>query len=155
MPSEKNKASVSTQRMSAVELYRNAFDRLKNNTPERLPKGSAVSQNNVAREAGSDPSALKKTRFPLLVSEIQKYVELHARNSPLSVRQMNLLARKKKRGLRERIEDVKKQRDHLASLLSEADATILELYDRIARLEIQLPDSNIRHIAPRSYKKNE
>jgi len=50
--------------MSAGDLYRAAFERLKNNKPERLPKGTPVSQNNVAKEAGSDPSALKKRAFP-------------------------------------------------------------------------------------------
>lgn len=128
---------------SAGELYRAAFERLKINEPERLPKGTPVSQNNVAKEAGRDPSALKKSRFPLLIAEIQKYVEAYDEESPPSVRQIRLLARKKNRGLRERMEEIAQQRDHLASLLSEADATILELCDRIADLERQLPTSNV------------
>jgi hypothetical protein len=139
--------------MSAGDLYRAAFERLKNNKPERLPKDTLVSQNNVAKEAGSDPSALKKTRFPLLIAEIQKYVEEQAQERPPSVRQVSLLARKKNRGLRERIGELTKQRDHLASLLSEADATILELYDHIADLERQLPASNVLPIDPRGRKK--
>ena len=108
---------------------------------------------NVAREAGSDPSALKKTRFPLLIAEIQKYIESHTEDRQPSVRQINLLARRKNRGLRERLEEIKQQRDHLASLLSEADATILELYDRISELEKQLPASNILSIDSRGRKK--
>ncbi|WP_240500395.1 hypothetical protein [Pseudomonas syringae] len=56
---------------------------------------------------------------------------------------VNLLARQKTRALRDRIEQVARQRDQLASLLSEADAKIIELYDRIAELERQLPASNI------------
>ncbi len=143
------------KRMSAGEQYRAAFERLKNNNPERLPKGSSVSQNNVAKEAGSDPSALKKTRFPLLIAEIQKYVEGHAEQRPPSVRQVSLLARRRNRGLRERIEEITQQRDHLASLLSEADATIFELYDRIVELERQLPASNVLLIDPRGRKKLE
>lgn len=102
---------------------------------------------------GSDPSALKKTRFPLLIAEIQKYVEEHAEERPPSVRQVSLLSRKKNRGLRERIGELTQQRDHLASLLSEADATILELYDRVAELERQLPASNVLPIDPRGRKK--
>ena len=73
MSSKKNESAL-TKRMSAVEQYNAAFERLKHNRPERLPKGALVSQNNVAKEAGSDPSALKKSRFPLLIAEIQKYV---------------------------------------------------------------------------------
>ena len=48
---------------------------------------------------------------------------------------MRSIARKKNRTLRERIAEVEKQRDYLASLLSEADAKILELYARITELE--------------------
>lgn len=141
------------KRMSAGDLYRAAFERLKSNKPERLPKGTPVSQNNVAKEAGSDPSALKKTRFPLLIAEIKKYVESHAEERPPSVHQVRSLARRKNRGLRERIEEITQQRDHLASLLGEADATILELYDRIAELERQLPTSNVLPIDPRGHKR--
>ncbi|WP_037055152.1 hypothetical protein [Rheinheimera baltica] len=140
-------------RMSASEKYRAAFERLKNNKPERLVKGTSVSQNNVAKEAGSDSSAFKKTRFPLLIDEIQKYVKSQLQDRPPSVREVSLQARKKNRGLRERIEEIKLQRDHLASLLSEADATILELYDRITELERQMPISNVLPIDPRGYKK--
>lgn len=68
------------------------------------------------------------------------------------MRQISLLARKKNRGLRERIEEIEKQRDHLASLLSEADATILELYDRIAELERQLPGTNVVSIDTRGVR---
>lgn len=153
MSSVKNNSNSRNQRTSAVENYRAAFERLKNNMPERLPKGAKVSQNNVAKEAGSDPSALKKTRFPSLILEIQKYVESFSEVIPPSVRQQNILARKKNRGLRERNYKIKQQRDHLASLLSEADATIIELYDRIAELEAKLPASNILNLDPRGSRK--
>lgn len=149
MSSGKYDLTDPAKHMRAGEQYRAAFERLKSNKPERLPKGTPVSQNNVAKEAGRDPSALKKTRFPLLIAEIQTYVASHAEDSPLSVRQINLLARKKNRGLRERIDEIEQQRDHLASLLSEADATILELYDRIAELERQLPGINVVSIDTR------
>lgn len=139
--------------MNANEQYRAAFERLKSNKPERLPKGTPVSQNNVAKEAGCDPSALKKTRFPLLIAEIQKYVELQTKERPPSARQLSIIARKKNRELRERLEQIEQQRDHLASLLLEADATILELYDRIAELEKKLPECNISPIDPRGYKR--
>lgn len=153
MSSVKNNSIIKSKRISAAEQYRAAFERLKNNKPERLPKGTLVSQNNVAKEAGSDPSALKKTRFPLLIAEIQMYVESYSKGQQPSGRQLNLLARKKNRGLRERIGEIKQQRDHLASLLSEADATIIELYDRIAELERQLPATNVLLIDPRGDRK--
>ncbi|WP_405118090.1 hypothetical protein [Pseudomonas leptonychotis] len=138
-----------TTRRSAADQYRDAFERLKLNRPQLLPKGTPVTQNNVAREAGSDPSALKKSRFPSLIAEIKNYVEQHAEERPPSLNQVNILARRKSRALRDRIEHVARQRDQLASLLSEADAKILELYDRIAELEGQLPVSNIISLDPR------
>lgn len=150
MSSAKQNPAKPSKRMSAGDLYRAAFERLKTNKPERLPKDTPVSQNNVAREAGSDPSALKKSRFPLLVAEIQKYVETHMEDRPPSACQVSLLTRKKNRSLRERMEVIAQQRDHLASLLSEADATILELHDRIAELERQLPASNVVSLEPLS-----
>jgi len=136
-----------------VDLYRAAFERLKENKPERLAKGTPVSQNNVAKEAGSDPSALKKSRFPLLIDEIQRFVEKQAQVRPPSAHQNKVLARKMNRGLRQRIAEITQQRDRLASLLSEADATILELYDRISELEQQLPSTNVLPIDPRGRKR--
>nr|WP_180205524.1 hypothetical protein [Pseudomonas sp. SbOxS1]NYU05639.1 hypothetical protein [Pseudomonas sp. SbOxS1] len=140
-------------RRSAADLYRAAFERLKINKPERLPRGTPVTQNNVAKEAGSDPSALKKSRFPLLIVEIKTYIEQHAESRPPSPNQVNVLARQKRRALRDRINQVAQQRDQLASLLVEADAKIVELYDRIAELEAQLPTSNIIPLDPRGPKK--
>jgi len=138
-----------TARRSAADQYREAFERLKLNKPELLPKGTPVTQNNVAKEAGSDPSALKKSRFPSLIAEIKTYVEQHAEERPRSLNQVNHLARQKRRALRDRIDQVARQRDQLASLLSEADAKVIELYDRIAELERQLPASNILSLDPR------
>ena len=140
-------------RRSAADQYRDAFERLKLNRPQLLPKGTPVTQNNVAKEAGSDPSALKKSRFPSLIAEIKTYVEQHAEERPPSLNQVNLLARQKSRALRDRIEQVARQRDQLASLLSEADAKIIELYDRIAELERQLPASNVISLDPHGPRK--
>lgn len=48
-----------------------------------IPKGTPVTQNNVGKEAGSDPSALTKSRFPSLIAEIKTYVEQYAEERPL------------------------------------------------------------------------
>jgi hypothetical protein len=66
---------------SAEGAFRDAFQRLQIRAPIRLPKRSAVSQKNVALEAGKDPSALKKSRFPTLVDEIKRYVEANEVNA--------------------------------------------------------------------------
>lgn len=45
---------------AAETAFRAAFLRLKLGKPQVMPKGTPVTQNNVAREAGRDPSALKR-----------------------------------------------------------------------------------------------
>ena len=61
--------------LSAEARYRQALERLKAGSPTVLPQGTPVTQNNVAREANCDPSALKKARFPALIREIQAYAQ--------------------------------------------------------------------------------
>ena len=70
--------AVKPKKISKAELkFRDAFERLKQDKPDILAKGTPLSQNNVAKEAGVDPSALRRTRFPELVSEIQDWIEAH------------------------------------------------------------------------------
>ncbi|KWE65851.1 hypothetical protein WL77_17115 [Burkholderia ubonensis] len=136
--------------MKAEQQYRDAFERLKTNKPTRLPKGTAVTQNNVAREAGTDPSALRKSRFPSLIAEIQRHVATTSHPKAQSKRQSLLKQRKRNRTLKEQLVDASKQRDKLASLLLEADAMILELRDRLAAFEKQAPPSNVVPLPPRT-----
>jgi hypothetical protein len=135
--------------VSKAEIaFREAFERLKKNRPETLSKGSAVSQNNVAKEAGCDPSALRKSRYPALVAAIQRWLKMNRPQAPLSPRQTVLSQRKRNRSLKKRIEDIRAQRDSLASLLLEADAKILELTLENARLRAQVPSSKVTSIHP-------
>ena len=126
-------------RGSAETAFREAFERLKNGKPERLATGTPVSQNNVAREADCDPSALRKSRYPSLIAEIQVWVEAHGSDAPPSQRQRLIARRSRNRTLSERLAALKAQRDQLASLLSEADAKIVELTLENARLQALLP----------------
>ena len=76
---------MSSNQMSKAELqFYEAFIRLKNNKPNILPKGTKVSQNNVAKEAGVDPSALRKSRYPNLISEIQEWMDQNPQNANVS-----------------------------------------------------------------------
>ena len=111
----------------AEQAFREAFERLKTESTLVLPKGTSVSQNNVAKEAGLDPTALKKSRFPALISEIQDWVSQNKKSAPESARQSVQRERIKNRSYKEQLADVVKQRDALASRLVEADAKILEL----------------------------
>lgn len=122
--------------MGRSELaFREAFERLKSGAPERLMRGTNVSQNNVAKEAGCDPSALKKSRFPTLVAEIKRWIEDQSRSGPSSQRQVVLAQRNANKSLKARIDELKAERDHAFSLLAESDARILELIFQIAQLE--------------------
>ncbi|RVU53540.1 hypothetical protein EOL67_01340 [Pseudomonas syringae pv. syringae] len=111
----------------AEQAFRDAFERLKKDAPIRIAKGLTLSQNLVAKEAGTDPSALKKARFPSLVAEIQRWVANNEKPAKASKRQSELRQREKNRSLRDQINDLKRQRDAVCSRLLEADAKILEL----------------------------
>jgi hypothetical protein len=140
MSSNKNK-------LSAEQRFRAAFQRLKLGKPEILPRGAFVSQNNVAKEAGCDPSALRKTRFPSLIAEIQQYVESHKEDVPKSKRQEVLKQRKRNRDNQEKIADLKQQRDVAVGLLADANLLIVELSDELAdtrrRLDLLKPSTLI------------
>lgn len=127
----------------AEKAFREAFDRLKHSKPDRLPKGTLVSQNNVAKEAGCDSSALRKSRYPSLIAEIQRWIEDHTPDAPTSPRQTLLAQRARNRSLREKLDALKVQRDHAYSLLVEADAKILDLTVENARLLALLPATNV------------
>lgn len=132
-----------TPRQSKAEqAFRRAFERLKNGTPLHTPKGTIVSQNNIARESGLDPSALKKSRYPGLVEEIQTWVQ----SSPQPLTAINTVHknhRGRSRTLKEQLNAMKIQRDKALSLLADADMKILDMSHEIARLQRQLPSSNI------------
>jgi hypothetical protein len=123
---------------SAEDRFRAAYKRLKQDRPEILPKGTRVSQNNVAKEAGCDPSALKKSRFPMLVAEIQQWVESHAEEQQPSARQQLLKKRKRNRTAQETIEDLRRQRDVAVGLLADANLRIVELTEELASAKAEL-----------------
>ncbi|HDQ4464498.1 TPA: hypothetical protein P9G65_004909 [Pseudomonas aeruginosa] len=130
--------------MNAEQAFENAFQRLKDNCPQILQKGSQISQNNVAREAGCDPSALRKSRYPKLIAEIKLWIENHAdKNVGPSPRQKLLKQRARNRTLADRFSDAKVATDKALSMLVDADAKILELSMEIERLRSFLPKENI------------
>lgn len=146
----KNQNSHSEPR-KAESAFRSAFERLKTGATERLPKGTPISQNNVAREAGRDPSALRKSRFPQLIDEIQRCM----REEGGVTRQPNNEVGEQKRNsrsLEEKIATLQLQRDHIASRLIEAERTILELNLEIIRLEALRESRNIASLSDAAQK---
>jgi hypothetical protein len=123
---------------TAESRFREAFERLKSNSPVVLPKDTRVSQNNVAKEAGCDPSALRKTRFPLLVLDIQSWIEQHGEVQIDSPRRKLLAQRDKNRDAKTKIADLKRQRDAAQGKLNDANLHILELTEKIENLQTQL-----------------
>ncbi|MGE1084181.1 hypothetical protein ACQJ0O_18340 [Pseudomonas shirazensis] len=129
--------------MKAEQQFREAFERLKSDTPLILSKGTQVTQNNVAREAGCDTSALRKKRYPALVSEIQSWVENQENFKKPSETQRITKQRKKNRTLSERLAATKITHDIALSMLVEADAKIIELTMENERLKSMIPPQNI------------
>ena len=121
----------STVKKSEEQEFRDAFDRLKKGKTIRLPLGAAVTQNNVAREAGRDPSALKKDRYPLLILEVQAYITSKSEQKRSSKRTTDNRARTDK----QKIADYRKQIDRLSSIVAAQNSTIEELLDEIERLK--------------------
>lgn len=129
---------MSARPKTAEPNFKEAFERLKIGAPKVLPADAQVSQNNVAKEAGCDPSALRKSRFPSLVAEIQNYVAAHGGERPESERQKLLKQRQRSRTTRETIVAIKKQRDAVAGLLVEANAQIAILMRRLTYAETRI-----------------
>lgn len=122
---------LSTDKKNAERLFRDSFERLKQNKPEILPTGSPVTQNNVAREAGRDSSALKKDRYPLLILEIQAYISAKTESGRASKKITDNRARTDKN----KLADYRQQVNRLSSVVAAQNAYIEELLGEIERLK--------------------
>ena len=118
--------------IKAETLFKEAFERLKTNTPVNVARGTKISQNNIAKEAGKHPTALKKERFPLLVLEIQDFLKQQEIDTEIISKKKQL---RKQRTLEERLFDCKNQRDKLASICQAQTALIEELKDELRDYE--------------------
>jgi len=132
----------------AEAAFREAFARLCAGKPTVLPSGAKVTQNNVAKEAGRDPSALKKSRYPTLIQDIQSWVEGQAYRAAAapSPRQSAQAARNRSRQLRGRIDELKRDRDLAQSLLVSAQRVIVDLTKEVQSLRAA-ESSNIAPLA--------
>lgn len=115
----------------AVELFEEAFDRLRQGRPVNLPAGTPVSLSNVAKEAGKSPSALRVERYPVLLERIKGYMA--------SVREKKVVSKSssdksRNRTLKQRLVDCQRQRDHLLSICHSQQALIEDLKDEVNRI---------------------
>lgn|SRR5699024_677626 len=130
--------------ISKAEIkFMEAFERLKINKPEIVPKGTPVSQNNVAKEAGVDPSALRSSRYPVITKSIKTWIAENSNKShQKSQRQKNIIQRSRNKDLKEQIRDLKEQRDNALSKILDAQRQIVELTRENKSLRLRLPPIN-------------
>ena len=127
--------SLDQMKMSKAELqFYEAFIRLKENKPVNVTKGTSVTQNNVAKEAGVDPSALRKSRYPELIKEIQAWIELNDQKG-ISKKKVAKKLNSEVAELKETINTLIEQRDKAMSKLLAAQMKIIELTNKINRLD--------------------
>lgn len=129
--------SSTEQSKTAEQRFREAFERLKINKPQVLKKNTPVTQNNVAKEAGVNPTALKKSRYPTLIREIQAWLEVKKDNDP-TPNAVAKKARDKRRDSRSATKDFQLQRDVAASQLISAQQRIRELTLTVEKLRLKL-----------------
>lgn len=141
MSSIQSKSNKKDKQPGRAEIrFLEAFERLKIGKTELLPKGTPVTQNNVAKEAGVNPSALRRSRYPDLVDKIQSWIDENKDNSSQqSTRQKSLAKTAKNRSLKQQLDDIKMQNDIALSKLMEAERMIIELTLENERLKSRLP----------------
>jgi len=125
---------------TAEQRFRDAFERLKQGFPLVMPIGTPVTQNNIAKESGCDPSALRKARFPSLIAEVQHYVEHQVGERPSSIRQTTFKKRQKNRVMGDALQDFRLQRDSAQGLLADANMRIVELTEEVGELRRRLEE---------------
>ncbi|MCG8148781.1 hypothetical protein H9W84_11775 [Moraxella sp. PS-22] len=127
-------SSNQTNKSKAELHFYEAFVRLKENKPKNLPRGTKVSQNNVAKEAGVDPSALRKTRYPELINEIQQWIDDNPQTGKKADNKKSKTNSEQILALKKRIEELTIQRDQATSKLLEAQIKLIEMANEIKRL---------------------
>nr|WP_010130802.1 hypothetical protein [Microbulbifer agarilyticus] len=97
---------------SVESEMRAAFERLKRDEPNTLPKGTPVSLSNVAKEAGMQPVSLRKDRYPELHIEISAYAEINSKPSG------KVKAKKSRESDAKRINRLKAQNEKLLNIVN-------------------------------------
>jgi hypothetical protein len=110
----------------AERQFWEAFERLKLGKPKKLQSGAKVSQNNVAKEAGTVPSALRSTRYPDLCLAISQWIDERASDIS-TVQQGRSAERRLRRDLRDKINELEKQRDKALAKLVLVEMELVNL----------------------------
>lgn len=119
---------------SAEHEFRSAFKRIIEGKTIRIPKGSPPTLANIAREAGRDPSALKKSRYPTFIAEVEEYnnaPSVTVNKTDRSLTAQLAAARAENRSLREECSNLCQERDA-------AQTKILNLQQALVAMNLQL-----------------
>jgi hypothetical protein len=111
--------------MSAIDVYWQALERLKKNTPINLPKGTVINNDTVALEAGRKRGSIKKSRvnFTDLINAINDTA---------------ILAEKVQPDINDKLAKERAQKVNFRELYHQALNRELMLIERIAQLEKKL-----------------
>ncbi|MDR6679509.1 hypothetical protein [Pseudomonas oryzihabitans] len=135
---------MSKNNVDAETRFREAFRRLKIGCPVVLEIGAPVTQNNVAKEAGRDPSALRKDRYPDLIEEIQAWI---AKSDVVGTDKVSTLKlRDRIRFLEARVKQLECDRDLAQSLLVQAHDRIVVLSQQNEKLTLSPKPDNVRFL---------
>lgn len=109
--------------MKPIDEYYAALERIKNNNPFRIPKGSHINKDSVALEAGKKRGSIKKSRetFANLIEEIEKAAQLQAKQGTNTLTQQ--------------LEKRKSEKENYRNLYHQALNRELMLLEKIAELE--------------------
>ena len=141
---------MSSTPKTAEERFREAFDRLRYRRTELLPAGSPVTQNNVAKEAGTDPTALRLSRYPKLIAEIKAYT-LTATAEEATRRARQVEHRRGREDFKAHDVRLEAQRDHAQSELVSSHRILLELLQQVSMLESEIEELSPK---PRQLRKS-
>lgn len=118
--------------------YRKAFRRIVEGKAMRVDKMAPPNFANIAREAGKDPSALKKSRYPIFISEVESFnnnVSSAGERIDRSLSAQLKAARSENRKLRESYEQLTIERDESHSRVLNLQLALVEMSFMVDGLE--------------------
>jgi len=118
--------------------YRKAFRRIVEGKAMRVDKMAPPNLANIAREAGKDPSALKKSRYPIFISEVESFnnnVSSAGERIDRSLSAQLKAARSENRKLRESYEQLTIERDESHSRVLNLQLALVEMSFMVDGLE--------------------
>jgi len=137
----------------AIENYYAALFRLKNNTGNIIPPGSRITLDNVSKEAGNGPSAIRKSRpeHQQLILDIESAEKDRIAKLAISKPTSSEI----RKVWHEKLKNLKIENDHLKKSLQDADnklyAVVRENF--ILRLRVRELENSLNHENLINFKK--